>query len=295
MENKTQVKKDYLLPASIFISVVILAGAWAYTTGLKAVDNSQTANLFQDLTKAAPERVVLPVRWGDLGAKMVSAGVIDAEKFESLYSGRGGLTKEMKVLLYGADNGNLVITEENSGFLLNLLWGLGLGNKNEILENGPMSDIRYGGAGGFASTGGWTLAKGNAMSHYSRHSFFILTSERQALVERVSKSIYRPCCGNSTYFPDCNHGMAMLGFLELMASQGVSEEEMYKSALVLNTFWFPDTYSAIALYFNQKGIRWDQVSAKEVLGNSFSSAAGYQRVLREVGPVPPKGGGSCGA
>ena len=59
------------------------------------------------------------------------------------------------------------------------------------------------------------------MNHYSMHRFIVLTPEQQALVEKVSKGIYRPCCGNSVYFPDCNHGMAMLGLLELMASQGV--------------------------------------------------------------------------
>lgn len=31
------------------------------------------------------------------------------------------------------------------------------------------------------------------------------------------------CCGNSTYFPDCNHGAAMLGFIELAVSQGLVE------------------------------------------------------------------------
>jgi hypothetical protein len=44
-----------------------------------------------------------------------------------------------------------------------------------------------------------------------------LTAEQQALVEEVAAEIYRPCCNNSTLFPDCNHGMAMLGFLELLA------------------------------------------------------------------------------
>ena len=70
---------------------------------------------------------------------------------------------------------------------LNLLWALGLGNKNEILDNGPMTDKKYGGAGRFASTGGWTLAQGDAMNHYSMHRFIGLTLEQQALVEKVSK------------------------------------------------------------------------------------------------------------
>src|SRR3989344_4318375 len=106
--------------------------------------------------------------------------------------------------------GKLEITRENAELLLNLFWALGLASKNEILEKGEMANPKYGGAGNFASTGGWTIVKGNAMDHYSSHKFFNLTPEQQALVDKVSRGIYRPCCGNSTHFPDCNHGMAML-------------------------------------------------------------------------------------
>ena len=188
----------------------------------------------------AREGTALPVGWGDLGAKMISVGVIDAEKFESLYAGSAILDDDARKLLYETDNGNLEMTQKNSGVILNLLWALGLGNKNDVLDFGPMKDPRYGGAGNFASTGGWILAKGDAMEHYSRHPFMILTEEQQKLVERVAKNVYRPCCSNSTYFPDCNHGMAMLGFLELMASQGVGEKEMYDYAAKVNAYWFPE-------------------------------------------------------
>ena len=78
---------------------------------------------------------------------MTSVGVIDKAKFEEMYAGRGGLSEEERKLLEGLDNGYLKITPENSGFVLNLLWALGLGNKNEILDNGPMTDKKYGGAG----------------------------------------------------------------------------------------------------------------------------------------------------
>lgn len=186
------------------------------------------------------QKALFALHWNNLGMKMVEAGVIDKEKFENLYAERGGLSEVDKKLLYGVDNGNLVINSENSGVMLNMLWAFGLGNKNPILENGPMVDKQYGGAGNFASTGGWTLARGNAMAHYNMHSFITLTPEQQAMVERVAKNIYRPCCKNSTYFPDCNHGMAMLGLLELMASQEASEDEMYKIATEVNSYWFPE-------------------------------------------------------
>jgi hypothetical protein len=126
------------------------------------------------------------------------------------------------------------------------------------------------------------------------HALIVLTPEQQALVERVSQGIFRPCCGNSTYFPDCNHGMAMLGLLELMASNGVSEDEMYRVALQVNSYWFPDTYLTIATYFAKQGILWDKVSPKEALGNQYSSGSGYQRVRALVEPLQQQGGGGCG-
>ncbi|MBI4119275.1 MAG: hypothetical protein HY456_00320 [Parcubacteria group bacterium] len=286
MENEIQNQKtkDYLLPASILISALAVAGSYVYVTGLKVSGVPQTINT------SGPEEAVLPVRWGDLGAKMINAGVIDGERFESLYAGRD----ETRSLLYGENNGNIKITSGNSGMILNLLWALGLGAKNDILERGEMANPRYGGAGNFASTGGWTLAEGDAMNHYSRHPFIVLTSEQQKLVERISKNIYRPCCDNPTYFPDCNHGMAMLGLLELMASQGVSEEEMYRTALVVNSYWFPEEYENIKRYFESRGLDFAKADPKEVLGKDYSSASGYQRILSRITPPENRGGASCG-
>lgn len=239
--------------------------------------------------------VAIPIQWGNLGKQMVEAGVIDKNKWEAIYAQRSGLDEYTKNLLFGERNGKLKIDEQNANLLLNLLWAFGLANKNPILEKGPMRSAQYGGdASRFASTGGWTLASGNAMDHYSRHPFVTLTKEQQALVEQVSQNIYRPCCGNSTYFPDCNHGMAMLGFLELMASQGVSESEMYRAALQINSYWFPDTYLTIAKYFRERDVDWAHVNPKEVLGSAYSSAQGYQQILAQVEPPQSRGGGGCG-
>lgn len=213
-------------------------------------------------TKA--EKLNLQVDLVELEKTLVDAGVIDPEKFLPQHR-----------------------TE------LNLLWALGLSNKNAILEQGPMADPRYGDPGRFASTGGWTLARGNTMDHYSKHSFVMLTEKQQELVERVSKNIYRPCCNNSTYFPDCNHGMAMLGLLELMASQGASEEEMYKVALQVNSYWFPDTYITIATYMKSKGVDWNAADSKEVLGYNYSSAVGYRQILNQVIVPEKRSDNSC--
>src|SRR3989344_1815374 len=298
-------KKSKSLEISILLSSLLIVGALVYSANTKndvrgktetAAKTNKTEKIIEDnySQEVIPEDgVILPAKWGDLGAKMASVGVIDKVKLEELYAGRGGLNGEERKLLEDIDNGYLKITPENSGFVLNLLWALGLGNKNEILDNGPMTDKKYGGAGGFASTGGWTLADGNSMNHYSKHRFIVLTPEQQALAERVAKGIYRPCCGNSVYFPDCNHGMAMLGLLELMASQGVSESDMYKYALAVNSYWFPDDYLTIATFLKEQGTEWKKADAKNILGANFSSSSGFRAIKEQVKQPVNNGGGSC--
>lgn len=287
--------KDYTLSISILMSAFILAGAWIYTSGLKYGQGSrqvESQTKAEAAANALKEKILpsagiaIPIKWGDVGARMVKSGVIDSQKFEAIYANRGGMQADTKTLLQKSDNGSITITSKNSGEILNLLWAFGLANKNPILETGPMQDTRYGGAGRFASTGGWTVAVGDPMGHYGAHQFVTLTAEQQVLVESVSKNIYRPCCGNSVYFPDCNHGMAMLGLLELMASQGATEEQMYEIALAVNSYWFPDTYLTIARYMQNNGIDWNSIGPKSILGESYSSAQGYARIQSLVAPEP---------
>ena len=284
-------KEYYLAVASVALSAIIAAYAWFNPAETKVLKPDTAALLSSEVLLPFVE---LSIVWGNLGARMIAAGVIDRAKFEAIYAQRGGLTDEEKQILEG-ETGKLKITQENSGFILNMLWALGLGNKNKILEKGPMMDLRYGGAENFASTGGWAIAKGNTMDHYSRHEFIKLTLEQQKLVEEVSKNIYRPCCDNPTYFPDCNHGMAMLGLLELMASQGVSKSDMYKIALTVNSYWFPDTYLTIAKYLKEKkNTNWVDADPKEILGYNYSSASGYQNILSQIAPPETQSGGGCG-
>lgn len=240
-----------------------------------------------------PSGVALPVAWGDLGAALLEAGVIDQTKLEALYQDAGGLPNTYQRLLERGVREKIVMTEENAGHLLNLFWALGLANRNPILEDQTeMMNPAYGGAGNFASTGGWTIAKGDAMQHYNMHALVLLTAEEQTLVDRVSRGVYRPCCGNSTHFPDCNHGMAMLGLLELMASEGASEQDMYDIALAVNSYWFPDAYRTIATYMRQRGISWKDVSPQEMLGADYSGAQGFRNVQLKVN-APEGVGANC--
>ena len=311
----TKNKPNVILVGSVMISASMLILAWAIVSsrsdqagsvGSPSIASANPSPAPSAASDALAEEVVpsagvfIPVRWGDLGKRLVESGAIDRDAFAALYAERGGLSADVKNLLDRADNDRLVITPQNSGEILNVLWALGLANKNRVLDEGPMQDPKYGAGdvGRFASTGGWTLAKGNAMDHYSKHAFIPLTADQQALVERVAQGVYRPCCGNSVYFPDCNHGMAMLGLLELMASQGVSEENMYRAALAVNSYWFPDTYLTIAKYYGSKGIPWKSVNPKEILGANLSSASGYRQIAAEVealpGGTPKRSSGGCG-
>src|SRR3989344_927496 len=296
MENE----KNYILPATLLISAIMVASALLYEKNPKPNDSFSVATnsivgeekltVLEEII-LPPRGVFLPVRWGDLGAKLVSVGVIDNERFKALYEERGEFGDEYARLLQGTSNDQLRITENNAGYLLNLFWALGLANKNPVLDNGEMSNPFYGGAGNFASTGGWSMAKGDQMSHYSRHKFFELTDEQQVLVEKVSSGIYRPCCNNPTHFPDCNHGMAMLGLLELMASQGANEKEMWQTALAVNSYWFPNNYLTIATYMQDNGVKWDDVKPEEILGLDYSSASGFQQIASQVNQTRQQGGG----
>ena len=148
--------------------------------------------------------------------------------------------------------------------------------------------------GGYASTAGWTLGAKPATALYSSVPIITLTPDQQTRLEEVANAVYRPCCDNPTAFPDCNHGMAMLGLLELMASQGASEDQMFRTALDVNTYWFPDTYLTIAKYLANKNMDWDKTDPRTILGADYSSAQGFQRVSSELTPTTGGGGGSCG-
>ncbi|MCR4275863.1 MAG: hypothetical protein NUV90_00545 [Candidatus Parcubacteria bacterium] len=302
METKLEKKmesfwKEYATPISVVIVGVLIAGS-IYTAPWQRAPLSTTETQTKLEQAVLPsDGATLPIIWGNLGAKLVEVGAIDSTKMAALYKDRGGFPAEYQKLIEENANDKIVITNWNSGYLLNLLWALGLANKNPILEDtNEMMNPAYKGAGNFASTGGWTLARGNAMSHYNMHLLITLTADQQAIVDRVSRNIYRPCCGNSTHFPDCNHGMAMLGLLELMASQGVGEQDMYKTALVVNSYWFPDTYLTIATYMRNKGIAWKDVSPKEMLSAPYSSSSGYQNTSSQVTqPQSAQNGGGCSA
>lgn len=243
--------------------------------------------------------VNLGIKFGDAVVKVMEVGALDKEKLTALYKGRGGLPADQEKLLASSSNDELKINKENANFLLNLLWPLGLANKTAVLSEGPMGTTYKDKIDNFASTGGWTLGREPGGKLFNRFTIINLTTEQEKIVRELAENIYRPCCGNSTFFPDCNHGTAMLGFLELAVSQGMSKEEVYKKALVLNSFWFPETYLDLGTYFKAKEKKkWTDIEPKLLLGQLYSSGQGYQAVRKEMetlGILPkPQGGASCG-
>lgn len=236
--------------------------------------------------------VELPVAWGDMGPRLLALGVIDEAKFRKAVP----LTPQQeKILLEGSDQ-KITIDASNAQFVVDMLWAFGLAQKSVVYEDGPMGREYKGKAGNFASTGGWSLARGDAMKYLNRFDLITLTPEQHKKVGEIAQNVYRPCCGNSTWFPDCNHGMAALAIIELLVANNVDEATIYRKVLGFNSFWFAESYLSIATYFARQGIPWSKVDAKTVLGKEYSSAQGAQEIARKVGPLPnrPTRGGSCG-
>ena len=120
MENEIKKEKNMSPITSIIIVIALITGTSLYTVRLPKNQETETLLPPTQLNKntiSFQNGVELPVRWKDMGVKMVEAGVIDKAKFENLYSQRGGLSETEKKLLTSNNNENLVITPENSGVI----------------------------------------------------------------------------------------------------------------------------------------------------------------------------------
>jgi len=271
---------------------------WGQDETAELKQQKEMSDLYEQVNPA--DGYTLPVSYGNLGPQLMEAGVIDYDAFMSVMSVSGDAisNRQMDILKKGSDD-KIVITAENAHFLLNFFWAVGLANRNSILTEGPMVQYSKGQIEGFASTGGWTLATKPIADLYASMDLIPLTPKQQARVGEVAAAVYRPCCNNYTLFPDCNHGMAMLGLLELMASQNTSVDEMFNAAKYVNAFWFPQQTLETAIYLkSNEGTDFADVDAKLVVSDKFSSASGVSRVhqsLQASGLLKqtPSQGGSC--
>ncbi|OGH18174.1 MAG: hypothetical protein A3F31_00275 [Candidatus Levybacteria bacterium RIFCSPHIGHO2_12_FULL_38_12] len=236
---------------------------------------------------------VLGVTLSDIGSKLLESGVIDKQKYEQLFVNEK-MSKDMMKYLTASSKDHMMINEGNAHFMVNTLWAFGLVNKNKILEEGSMATYGKGNPMTYASTGGWTLGQRSTREVYSSKELIKLSTKQQELVEKIAQNVFRPCCNNSTEFPDCNHGMAALGYIEIAVSQGISEKQIYKDILMLNSFWFPKQYVELAAYMNKQKIEWKHVDPKRALSAEYSSAAGSQKISLAVQNLPGfniRGGG----
>ena len=182
--------KKYLLKSVLLCFVVIssfLFGILAdkililrsEATALSAVEENNK-ELVKIQNKVIKENYVFRIKWGDLGKRMVEDGVIDKVILAQAITGADEFPKDLDKY-FTDDQNKIEVNQENAQFWVDVLWGLGLANKNKILEEGEM--MQDGDASGFASTGGWTLGIGDPMSHYSQHSYITLSDKQQKIVE----------------------------------------------------------------------------------------------------------------
>ena len=232
--------------------------------------------------------------------QLVEYGVIDRGKFFALAASRGPPPPELSTVLSEPSDKPMRLTRENAVDLVNLLWPIGLANR---MAGNAASPINGESLYSFASTGGWTLGVAeNGGFFFNAYPILALTAAEERLAIRLAKSIYRPCCDNSTFFQDCNHGSALFGLLQLGAAQGLDETALYREALAFNSFWFPDNYIQTALYLKIfEGLDWQDADPAEILGARFSTLSSWTENVETslsgiAGLIPrPEGGVSCGA
>lgn len=266
---------------------------------LNTAPSANTGNkIFDQMNEAVmpPQGFQSKIFLHDAILKLAEKGVIDKDKFVALYKDRGGLPKELQDVFDRSSDTPMKLTIGNANVYVNLLWPLGLSN---YMPSNKQSPVNGKDLYNFASTGGWNLGKqARGGVYFNKFSIVPLTAAQEALVMKVAQSTYRPCCNNSTFFQDCNHGSALLGVLELGAAQGLNEKDLYLEALAFNSFWFPTTYIQMAVYFKVvKNIDWKDVDPQLVMSKDYSSISGFNQnvsqelIKRNLVPAPKNGPG----
>jgi len=228
-----------------------------------------------DIAEEVTPRAGVPtgIVFGDSIQKLIAAGVLDAAKFRGA---RKKLPDWVERVLTAPSNDPIMFSDLTSSYLVDLLWPLGLANKAAFNQKSPINtpDIP-----GFASTGGWSSGRAaNGYVYFNSVEAVRMSDHEQAMVLDVATHSFRPCCDNSTFYQDCNHGSALLGLLELAASQGSTRKGLYGIALIANSYWFPDNYVKTALYFSHfHHASWRRIPPDLILGSDYSSLSGWEK------------------
>ncbi len=274
--------------AAALVVALVLAAFLISSNGIVHTAGSQlgggTAASANTPQKA--DNAKLSAEWGNVPERLVELGALNASFLNAM-----GLDTKQAGILDGSGDGGVVLDKGNATFDLYVLWALGMNNKNSIINNGTI--MHFGGSPyGLASTGGYgplgTLSLGGL-------SILNLTAAEQSVADAVAAGTYRPCCNNPAAFPDCNHGAAQLGLIELMASQGWNAAQIYDALKQFNALYYPEQYAELAAYFNYtQGKAWDDVPAEAAMGRNYSSASGAYAVhayLADRNLLPGKGAG----
>jgi hypothetical protein len=89
--------------------------------------------------------------------------------------------------------------------------------------------------------------------------------------------------------------------MQLGASQGLQESELYREALAFNSFAFEPYYVRTALFFAvERSVAWRDVNPKVIMGEEYSSGSRWRAnvgawVERNPDLIPQaEGGAKCG-
>ena len=289
-----------IILSCLILLLLFLVPAHARTTQVSKGElaSSTIQEIIQEVlpTEGFQTKLVL----GNVVPTMVQAGIIDMTKVVAHYQGKGGIPAEKYAVLTQTSNIPLVVNKDNTLWLINILWPIGLSNYMRINEHSPIAGEKL---SHYASTVGWTLGKIQYGSFYfNTFPLISLTTAQEQHIKEIAKVTFRPCCDNSSFFQDCNHGSAALGIIELGVKQGLSDNEIYKTILDFNSFWFQQEYLETALYFKLvKHMDWKDVDPKLILSKDYSSLSGWNKNVHTAmskfpGLVPNVPSGStCGA
>lgn len=253
--------------------------AGSYSVGWR---RGARADVSAEVVRGAMDQAVpasgvrLRFSFGDSIQKLVAAGAVDPAKYAALYRTTDGVPDWVQQLFAGPSSAPILFDSKAAPYLLNLLWPLGLASRLAINQHSPINTLRL---PSFASTGGWTLGREqDGYVYFNRVESLRLTDRQEAQVQDVATTTFRPCCDNSTFFQDCNHGSALFGLLALAASQGATTDELYRLALAANGYWFPDRYVLAAIYFMRfRAQGWSELAPSMLLGAAFSSLSGWEQ------------------
>ncbi len=261
--------------AMIAAAVMVLAYQLVPLVSGSEASNSGVVDIDKITSKVLPdEGFTINAVWKDNINKMVNEGVLDPEKLEEIITKRYGqeMKPEWKNLLEAEYSGEKIkIDAENSVFVMYLLWTFAKHNDVPIVHNSRFA----------SSFKNYDIGVGKA--GYGDVKLLELKPGQLQVADNVAQNSYRPCCGQSTANLDCSHGYAALGLIELMASQGYSEEEIFDAFIKFNSFWFPSTYIQNAVYFEvTQGLSWEDVDKEIVAGEDYSSLSGAYNVKKEL-------------